>query len=70
MQSNDFSSYLQGKQAASDVYGKVWVTEVAHIATEIKTNWQNAIKRSVNQKSNHAFFGLAYIHYQVYPRTS
>jgi hypothetical protein len=26
MQSNDFSSYLQGKQAASDVYGKVWVT--------------------------------------------
>jgi hypothetical protein len=33
MQSNDFSSYLQGKQAASDVYGKVWVT-VAHIATE------------------------------------
>jgi hypothetical protein len=27
MQSNDFSSYLSaGKQAASDVYGKVWVT--------------------------------------------
>jgi hypothetical protein len=24
MQSNDFSSYLQGN--ASDVYGKVWVT--------------------------------------------
>jgi hypothetical protein len=33
MQSNDFSSYLQGKQAASDVYGKVWVT-LAHIATD------------------------------------
>jgi hypothetical protein len=68
MQSNDFSSYLQGKQAASDVYGKVWVTKVAHIRREIKTNWQNAIKRSVNQKSNHAFFGLAlYPLYQVYP---
>jgi hypothetical protein len=56
MQSNDFSSYL-GKQAASDVYGKVWVTKVAHIATEIKTNWQNAIKKC-QPKSNHAF-GLA-----------
>jgi hypothetical protein len=43
MQSNDFSSYLQGKQAASDVYGKVWNREVAHM--EIKTNWQNAIKK-------------------------
>jgi hypothetical protein len=60
MQSNDFSSYLQGKQAASDVYGKVWVTRGStHSDGEIKTNWQNAIKRSVNQKSNHAFFGLA-----------
>jgi hypothetical protein len=41
------------------MYGKVWVPEVAHSDGEIKTNWQNAIKRSVNQKSNHAFFGLA-----------
>jgi hypothetical protein len=54
MQSNDFSSYLRGKQAASDVYGKVWVGST-------RDGDQNQLakryKRSV--KSNHAFFGLA-----------
>lgn len=59
MQSSDFSRYLQGKQEASDVYGRVWVTRGStHSDGSIKANWQNAIKRSVNQKSNYDFFGL------------
>jgi hypothetical protein len=59
MQSNDFTSFLQGKQEASDVYGKVWVTRGStHSDSAIKSNWQNAIKRSVNQKSHYDFFGL------------
>jgi hypothetical protein len=58
MQSNDFSSYLQENKLLQTCMAGLG-NEVAHIATEIKTNWQNAIKRSVNQKSNHAFFGLA-----------
>jgi hypothetical protein len=68
MQSNDFSLAICRKTSC---FRRVWQgleVAIAYIATEIKTNWQNAIKRSVNQKSNHAFFGLAlYPLYQVYP---
>jgi hypothetical protein len=38
----------------------------AHIATERSKPTGKTLKRSVNQKSNHAFFGLAYIHYTRY----
>jgi hypothetical protein len=57
MQSNDFSSYLQENKLLQ-TYGGLGNPR-QHSDGEIKTNWQNAIKRSVNQKSNHAFFGLA-----------
>lgn len=59
MKSGDFSNYLQGKENASDVYGKVWVTGGGtHTKNDIKTNWQNAISRGTN-KSHYDYFGIA-----------
>jgi hypothetical protein len=59
MQSSDFSNFLQGKQSAEAVYGNAWVTRGStHSDGAIKSNWQNAIKRSVAKKSNYDFFGL------------
>jgi hypothetical protein len=67
MQSNDFSSYLQGKQAASDVYGKVWVMlthsdgDQNQLAKRYKEKCQPEIKPRLR---------FIYPLYQVYQRTS
>jgi hypothetical protein len=59
MASGDFSQYLQGKMDASDVYGKIWVTNGgSHTTNDIKINWANAIKRGVG-KSHYEYLGIA-----------
>lgn len=58
MKSGDFDNYLQGKDTAANVYGKVWVTHgKTHTPTEITSNWKNAIARS-NNKSHLEYFGI------------
>ena len=60
MISNDFDKYLDGKQRAEDVYGKVWVTRGStHSDPEISKNWRNAINRSVG-KSHYQFFNIVH----------
>lgn len=58
MKSNDFDNYLDGKQTAEDVYGKVWVTRGStHSDPEISKNWKNAISRGLG-KSHYQFFEI------------
>lgn len=58
MTSGDFSNFLQGKDTAANVYGKVWVTHgKTHSTNDIHKNWKNALERGVN-KSNLEFFGI------------
>lgn len=58
MTSGDFDSYLEGKQKAEDVYGKVWVTRgKTHSNPEIAKNWRNAVNRSAGT-SHHQYFGI------------
>lgn len=61
MYSKDFEGFLKGTKEASDVYGKVWVTNGGtHTNKDIKTNWNNAIARSGGSKDTHySFFGIS-----------